>query len=93
MYSYIYIISDGEAYKVGVSKNPEDRLKKLQTGSPKKIWISHIFKVPCDKVYKLEKECHNILTTHFVKRGEWFHGGSDFAVRIIVDEVCAKYSH
>jgi hypothetical protein len=91
MFSYIYIITDGKAFKVGISKEPQKRLRELQTGNASKLEILHLFKVPEDKVFKLEKDCHRILTTNFVKRGEWFHGATDFSVRIIVDEVCEKY--
>ena len=88
MFSYIYIISDGEAYKVGISKNPKKRIKALQTGSPKKLQLLYTFKIPKNRIFKVEKECHAALQTRFVKRGEWFHNATEFAVRIIVDEVC-----
>ena len=33
MSSYIYIISNGEAFKVGLSKDPKRRVRQLQTGN------------------------------------------------------------
>lgn len=89
--SYIYIITDGETYKVGISTDPAKRLDQLQTGSPKKLGIVETYKVPKEKVFKLEKECHKSLQYRFVKRGEWFMGATAFAVRLLVEEVCDRY--
>jgi len=89
--SYIYIISDGDSYKVGISTDPAKRLEQLQTGSPKKLKVLETYEVPKDKIFKIEKECHTTLQTKFIKRGEWFHGATAFAIRILVDEICARY--
>jgi acylphosphatase len=32
---YVYLISDGTAYKIGYSTNPEKRVAELQTGNPR----------------------------------------------------------
>ena len=34
---YVYLISDGTAYKVGYSVNPNKRVAELQTGNPRKL--------------------------------------------------------
>jgi hypothetical protein len=90
--SYIYIISDGQDYKVGVSINPNKRLKHLQTGNPKKLKIIALFEVDKKDVYKMEKEAHRKIQAWYPKRGEWFTGASEFHVNLLVDEVHQKYS-
>lgn len=89
--SFIYIITDGSAYKIGISIDPDCRIKELQTGSAKNLKLLHTFKVPKKDVFALEKECHNIAVKRFAKRGEWFHGATEFAIRLIVDSVTADH--
>jgi hypothetical protein len=90
--SYIYIISDGENFKIGLSKNdPELRLKSLQTGHPEKLFLVEKFKVPASVVHKLEKEAHKRIQYKYPKRGEWFKKGHKKDIIIIVDSVCEKY--
>lgn len=90
--AYIYIITDGTNYKVGVTKKePEKRLKQLQTGNPKKLKIFNSFKVPIKMVYQLEKEAHNKIKTIYPKFGEWFHGATAFHINLLVDEICQNF--
>ncbi len=89
--SYIYLISNGVSHKVGVSVDPKKRIKQLQTGSPEKLEIVEMWELPKGAVYKLEKECHNKICTYYPKRGEWFKGGTDFHLRILIEEICEKY--
>lgn len=88
--SYIYIISDNTAIKVGISIDPNKRIKELQTGNPKKLSILYTFKVPENLVFKLESACHKALQCKFIKRGEWFQT-SGFSARLIVDEICEPH--
>lgn len=37
----IYAIGDGNKVKIGYSKNPQKRLKQLQTGQPNKLKLLH----------------------------------------------------
>lgn len=37
----IYAIGDGNKVKIGYSKNPQKRLKQLQTGHPNKLKLLH----------------------------------------------------
>lgn len=72
-HAYIYIITDGQNFKVGVTKNePQQRLKQLQTGNQKSLKLVGSFLVPAKKVYQLEKEAHEKLKTIYAKSGEWF---------------------
>lgn len=63
----IYIISDGEYIKIGISSDPEERLKNLQTGNPRELELLTCF--PGSKI--LEKELHNLFES-CEGVGEWF---------------------
>lgn len=70
--SYIYVIgTDKPPFKVGISKNPERRLKNLQTGFPHKLKL-HIKKpTEVTKVRQLETIIHRNID-NFKTNGEWF---------------------
>jgi len=71
MSKYVYLISDINTYtyKIGISKNPEKRIKSLQTGNEKLLKIIH--KVPCENYNEVETALHNQYK--FLKiNGEWF---------------------
>jgi len=85
--SYLYIISNGTDLKIGVSKNPAKRLKQLQTGSSESLELIEIYSLPSEKVYKLEKECHQRLVSSYVKRGEWFKSPLFWDVRCMVESI------
>jgi hypothetical protein len=89
--SYIYIITDGINIKVGVSKEPEERLKELQTGSPYKLTLHETYKIPERYVFKVEKECHQKLRLYFTHRAEWFHTNEIGIVRRAVEKICSTY--
>ncbi len=91
--AYIYIITDGDNnFKVGLTKrDPETRLKQLQTGHPKKLSIYNYFTVPVNKVFELEKAAHHELHKRYQKRGEWFKNGNGWYINVLVDMVCDGY--
>ena len=74
---YIYIISDNQnRIKVGISKNPEKRLKQLQTGHPNKLSLIFTEEFECERAHllKIEALIHKELrnrTRHM--KGEWFY--------------------
>ncbi len=71
MVKYVYLISDinNYTYKIGISNNPENRLKALQTGNDRTLRIIH--KVICENYSKVENALHNKYC--FLKvNGEWF---------------------
>ena len=41
---YVYAISDGSYIKIGISKNPQQRIKQLNTGNVKKLVLLGYFK-------------------------------------------------
>jgi hypothetical protein len=64
---YLYFIKCGDAVKIGVSDNPEDRLDTLSTGSPEKLVILDALEMMGDH----EAECHRRLRHLRINR-EWF---------------------
>ena len=67
----IYLISDSEYTKIGVSKQPQKRLKQLQIAHPKPLNI--IFEKETEDARKIEKLLHKILWQFRVKyNSEWF---------------------
>jgi len=76
MRDYIYIISNEQGYiKVGVSNNPERRVKQLQTGNEHKLKLLFKEEFDCTRHHLLhiEKELHKQLRYMATKTvGEWF---------------------
>jgi hypothetical protein len=67
----IYLITDSQYTKIGISKHPEKRLKQLQTAHPQPLTI--IFEKETKNARKLEKFLHKILWQYRVKyNSEWF---------------------
>lgn len=73
---YLYIIGNDKGFiKVGVSKNPERRVKQLQTGNEHKLSLLFTEEFECDRKHLLhiEKEVHKTLRHMSTKCiGEWF---------------------
>jgi len=70
--SYIYIIGcDRPPYKVGISKYPEKRLKQLQTGHPRKLYIHSLTETDSLKTREIESIIHKTLKFQNTN-GEWF---------------------
>ena len=91
MTSYIYIIgSDKPPYKVGISKNPQRRLKNLQTGHPYPLAIHFIVETSVTNNKLLESVIHRNLK-HFRTSGEWFDLSLE-KLKLEVDFVMIRYS-
>ena len=86
MEGYIYLILDGEFFKIGVAKNVIKRKKGLQTGNPYDLTIlkTHKSKNP----FKVEKMLHMYYHKNRVN-GEWF----DLSLNEVKEflDVCQKY--
>lgn len=66
---YVYFIQDERGYvKIGVSWQPEERLKDLQTSNPHRLSILCCIKGG----FEVEKKLHNFLSNTRA-HGEWFH--------------------
>lgn len=71
-HSYIYVIgSEHPPYKVGISRNPERRLRDLQTGHPEKLILHHKQSTDAARTKLLETVIHRNLHLHRT-HGEWF---------------------
>lgn len=73
MYSFIYVIAaepEGPC-KIGLSLNPDKRLRQLQTGHPYRLRLFHTMEVPDVKVKLLEKLIHKTMGP-WRESGEWF---------------------
>lgn len=67
---YIYLIGNSERFKIGFSKNPEHRLKTLQTGNSENLILYKKYHSP--KFYlKIEKALH-FTYGHQNYNNEWF---------------------
>jgi len=70
--SYIYIIgSDNPPYKVGISKDPNRRLRNLQTGHPYPLKIHLLKETDVSRTKLLETVIHRHLK-FYKTSGEWF---------------------
>lgn len=70
----LYIIgTDNNLYKIGISKDPNKRLKQLQTGNGNKLKIIQVFDVQNDR--QLEKRLHGMLWQFksILGENEWFY--------------------
>ena len=71
--SYVYFVTDGEFVKIGKSDDPEQRMKCLQTGCPKKLYLMKTILTNSPKdAYNLEKFFHDLLSD-VQAEGEWYH--------------------
>lgn len=72
---YVYAIRERETGKVklGISKDPERRLKQLQTGNSSQLELVAYRKA--DNGYADEAECHKLNDSAHV-RGEWFESNA-----------------
>ena len=72
MSSYIYIIgSEKPPYKIGISKDPEKRLRNIQTGHPHRLRILELRETDSKKTKLLESVIHKHLSNYRMT-GEWF---------------------
>lgn len=71
MIKYIYLIQSLEDgyYKIGVSKNPNKRVKQLQTGNSSELKLIETYQSKHANI--VEKTIHRQLE-HCKKEGEWF---------------------
>lgn len=63
----IYFIRAGKTVKIGVSDNPNLRLRELQTGNPFRLKLLGVMAGE----YMVEKELHSLFE-RFRLEGEWF---------------------
>jgi hypothetical protein len=70
---YVYAIHAPETpnhVKLGLSSNPQARLRQLQTGNPQKLKL--IWHFPCPNMAQLEDTFHAVFDKYRIAGGEWF---------------------
>ena len=75
---YIYIIQKARTsqYKIGITVNPQRRLKALQTGNGDELFLA--FYIQADNASSLEKRLHSCLSPFKCKHhSEWFNLSND----------------
>ena len=67
---YVYLIrgNDGK-YKIGIAKNPSQRIKQLQTGNSDKLALIETYQ--SENASKIESALH-FHYSHVRNEGEWF---------------------
>jgi hypothetical protein len=70
---YIYLIGveGAEHVKFGYSKNPDKRLKQLQTGSAQKLILLNMFSYGQKRAKLMERKIHKCFSCYRMT-GEWF---------------------
>lgn len=73
---YVYAIREVETgnVKIGISKDPAERLKQLQTGNSSELVL--VASIPAGNRYKDESNAHKKLSNINI-RGEWFECGAE----------------
>jgi len=69
---YVIAASETGPVKLGISADPEQRLKALQTGHPQKLSIWHCEPVQADRIKLYERLLHRDNNHHRL-RSEWFN--------------------
>ena len=80
---FIYVIAPegtgASPCKIGISTNPDRRLRQLQTGFPHRLRVHHREAVDDDKARLLERLLHRDIG-HLRQSGEWFDIAVDEAI-------------
>ncbi len=77
---YVYVAKEeiSGRIKIGISKDPEQRIKALNTGNPEELILVAQFEAK-KKGYQSEKDVHSLLKEHKV-RSEWFDKDTDYTL-------------
>lgn len=70
-YSFIYLMRAGDVIKIGMSKNPKERMSALKTGAAAKLELYAQTRVSKADARSVEAGCHRVLR-EFRTAGEWF---------------------
>ena len=81
--SFVYIIREegNKRFKIGVSNNPDKRLKTLQTGNPEDLILLYTSLV-CSNSFEIEASAHEYFKDYLL-RGEWFDPSLDIREVIV----------
>lgn len=76
----VYVISSGDAVKIGISNNPEKRLQSLQTSNPNKLSLEACF--DAEDAQMVEWKSHLALRANRLA-GEWFSVSAERAIATV----------
>ena len=83
---YLYLIGTKDnKQKIGISNDPEKRLKALQTGNPEPLFIHYTIELPDRKAFKVEKHLHREYS-HYNIKNEWFELPMEDAIQLMTYE-------
>lgn len=93
---FIYLLhcSNNDTYKIGVSKKPQERVKKLQTGNPNIITLVDSYK--CEQYFKVEKTLHKKYNTNKTEsENEWMYLTEEQVKNFKIDceEICENMTY
>jgi len=85
---FVYVANEVDTgnYKIGISSDPERRVKELNTGNSSEIKLIHCYLATDDK-HKSETLAHAIFEEDRI-RGEWFGSGIDISKLPSYSAVC-----
>ena len=84
---YLYVIgsqntTDGPV-KMGLSADPDQRVKDLQTGHPEPLMVYHREPVEIERVRLYERLLHRD-NNHYRRHGEWFDLSVEQAIAYVI---------
>lgn len=68
---FLYVITDGEFLKIGISNAPKERLRALQHGNVKELRCIYVVQYEIEAAI-IEQYLHSKLEDYNI-RGEWFY--------------------
>lgn len=70
---YVYVAKEAVSgrYKIGISRDPEARIKQLNTGNPEQLILVHAY-LAIEHRHVSETLAHSLFNEHRLK-GEWFN--------------------
>ena len=80
---FVYLISDGDYIKIGVTNDIDQRVQSLQTGNPNQLTI--LTCIPCENARYIEGMLHGVFDD-FKMQGEWFNL-SESQIKIAVEKI------
>jgi hypothetical protein len=80
---FIYVIGTDTQQKIGISQNPQKRVKQLQTGNHSNLTLHHTIEVPDHRAEVIERHMHKEMS-HKKLKGEWFNMTKDEAVDYLI---------
>jgi hypothetical protein len=90
----VYFISDGEFVKIGKSKNPDKRLREMQTGNPHKLELILVMEIGEEWQYHDLFRSYNFTREWFKIEGELAHFLTDnSAVEFVKIIITGKLLH